>query len=339
MSRNQEYAEKYAEYAMEQQRRYGIPASVTLAQGILESSNGQSELSRKGNNHFGIKATSAWLEDGGSYLVYKDDRPNEKFCSYASVADSYEHHSQFLKENARYSDCFKLAADDWKGWAQGLEDAGYATAEGYADKLKSIIERNGLDRYDRMAAEDLQQSETEILNTGKDMPVSEEKMDDAGLTDEDWMKKLLSSEDGGIGLGPGDPIVQLMVTLYSGLMALAMQIDGKSTQEHELMADEAVATKRIDLTPLMPSMKKCSLDVSSSQHMVLDVVTKDVSFSHVMTAAETARIAQILGNDSMSDDMKRQRVAQSVNMAITADYVSQCFEKGLENGEQQGLRR
>ena len=96
MSKNQEYASKYAEFAMLQMRRYGIPASVILAQGILESSNGQSELARKGNNHFGIKATSAWLEDGGGYLVYTDDRPNEKFCRYDSVGDSYEHHSRFL---------------------------------------------------------------------------------------------------------------------------------------------------------------------------------------------------------------------------------------------------
>ena len=101
MSRNQEYVEQYAEYAMEQMRRYGIPASVTLAQGICESASGQSELSRKGNNHFGIKATSGWVQNGGKYLVYTDDRPNEKFCQYASVGDSYEHHSQFLKGNKR----------------------------------------------------------------------------------------------------------------------------------------------------------------------------------------------------------------------------------------------
>ena len=77
MSKNQEYIQQYAEYAMEQMRRYGIPASVTLAQGICESASGQSELSRKGNNHFGIKATSSWIENGGKYLVYTDDRPNE----------------------------------------------------------------------------------------------------------------------------------------------------------------------------------------------------------------------------------------------------------------------
>lgn len=111
MSKSSEYVDKYAEAAMEQMRRYGIPASVTLAQGILESGSGQSELSRKGNNHFGIKASSSWLESGGRYLVYTDDKPNEKFCQYASVADSYEHHSLFLKGNSRYSALFKLSPD------------------------------------------------------------------------------------------------------------------------------------------------------------------------------------------------------------------------------------
>lgn len=105
MSKNQEYIQQYAEYAMEQMRRYGIPASVTLAQGICESASGQSELSRKGNNHFGIKATSSWIENGGKYLVYTDDRPNEKFCQYANVGDSYEHHSQFLKGTEDTQSC------------------------------------------------------------------------------------------------------------------------------------------------------------------------------------------------------------------------------------------
>ena len=130
MSKNQEYIQQYAEYAMEQMRRYGIPASVTLAQGICESASGQSELSRKGNNHFGIKATSSWIENGGKYLVYTDDRPNEKFCQYANVGDSYEHHSQFLKRNGRYAELFQLSPDDYKGWTNGLQDAGYTVSGG-----------------------------------------------------------------------------------------------------------------------------------------------------------------------------------------------------------------
>ena len=114
MSKNSEYASKYAPEACEQMKRYGIPASVILAQAILESSNGQSQLARNENNHFGIKATQSWISNGGKYGLYTDDKPNEKFCSYASVGDSYEHHSQFLKNSTRYKGCFSLSADDYK---------------------------------------------------------------------------------------------------------------------------------------------------------------------------------------------------------------------------------
>ena len=154
MSKASDYVDKYAEAAMEQMRKYGIPASVTLAQGILESASGQSELSRKGNNHFGIKATSTWLENGGRYLVYSDDKPNEKFCQYASVADSYEHHSLFLRGNKRYANLFELSPDDYVGWTRGLQEDGYATSKKYASSLQSLIKANGLDRYDRMVMQE-----------------------------------------------------------------------------------------------------------------------------------------------------------------------------------------
>lgn len=155
MSRNQEYAQQYAEYAMEQMRRYGIPASVTLAQGILESSNGRSRLAQNENNHFGIKATPSWIAEGGRYGLYSDDKPNEKFCSYDSVGDSYEHHSRFLKENSRYAGCFKLSPDDYKGWTRSIEKAGYATGGKYAENLQKIIEQNGLQQYDRLVMQEM----------------------------------------------------------------------------------------------------------------------------------------------------------------------------------------
>ena len=149
MGKNAAYAAQYAEEAKEQMRRYGIPASVILAQAILESSNGQSQLSRECHNHFGIPATASWLQHGGEYGVYTDDKPNEKFCKYKSVGDSYEHHSLFLKQNKRYAQCFTLSPDDYKGWTKGIEKAGYATGGGYAASLQRIIEANGLDKYDR----------------------------------------------------------------------------------------------------------------------------------------------------------------------------------------------
>lgn len=97
-----------------------------------------------------IKATSGWVQNGGKYLVYTDDRPNEKFCQYASVGDSYEHHSRFLKGNKRYSSLFKLSPDDYKGWTNGLQNSGYASNRKYVSSLQSIIEKNNLQKYDQM---------------------------------------------------------------------------------------------------------------------------------------------------------------------------------------------
>ena len=172
-NKNQEYTGQYADYAMEQMRRYGIPASVTLAQGILESSNGQSRLAQNENNHFGIKATPEWIAGGGRYGLYSDDKPNEKFCSYDSVGDSYEHHSRFLKENSRYARCFSLSPDDYKGWTQGLEKAGYATGGHYADSLQRIIEQNGLQKYDRQVMQEMEAQ-------GKRFGVEENPLREAG---------------------------------------------------------------------------------------------------------------------------------------------------------------
>ena len=145
MGKNAAYAAQYAEEAKEQMRMYGIPASVILAQAILESSNGQSQLSRECNNHFGIKATASWLKNGGEYGVYTDDRPNEKFCKYKSVGDSYEHHSQFLKQNKRYAQCFTLTKSNGRKDDEGkpLAMAGfpYHALDTYLPKLIRAGER------------------------------------------------------------------------------------------------------------------------------------------------------------------------------------------------------
>ncbi len=138
------YIEKYNELAVEQMREHGIPASITLAQGLLESGAGLSELSRRSNNHFGIKCGSAWR---GKTTRHTDDRPNECFRVYKNPKDSYEDHSVFLKK-PRYSSLFRLNIMDYKGWAHGLKSCGYATSRTYASQLINIIETYGLDRYD-----------------------------------------------------------------------------------------------------------------------------------------------------------------------------------------------
>ena len=136
--------------AIEQQIKYGIPASVTLAQMYIESGGGRSKLAVNGNNYFGIKCTKDWLAAGKPYSLHNDDRPNEKFCNYNSVEESIEHHSQFLM-GKRYKDCRACDSTDYEGWARGLQAAGYATDKRYANILIGEIKAYDLQKYDQQA--------------------------------------------------------------------------------------------------------------------------------------------------------------------------------------------
>ncbi len=513
-SKNQQYAEQYAEYAMEQMRLYGIPASITLAQGMLESANGQSQLALKENNHFGIKASKSWLESGGKYGLYTDDKPNEKFCSYDSVADSYAHHSQFLKSNSRYSACFTLAADDYRGWAQGLDKAGYATAGSYAPSLISIIERNDLQKYDRMVMEqmkdqglspgqgtanntdinvssgqsndysfplkrnefilvtspfgmrddpmnpgnqqmhkgiDIQCKSDSVLATenngkvvatnenvnspgGKSVTIEFQREDgtktqvsyhhlssinvrqgdsvnagtqvgvsgntgtrttgehlhfsvrqispdgtsrdidpaaylaeiaqkgnlaqslmhngtdllakykvenpisngndnaiDTSLTPDEWMKKLLSSEDSGVGLsGIGnDPVLDMVMTMFTSLMALAVKIDNKTQEEAMQAATEAALTKRIDLKSLIPSLQECNLIIRENDTPILQYNTGTESRTVALSASDMNRLSLALNDSSLSYDDKRLRFANVVNGIIVNDGLAKGYDRGM----------
>lgn len=529
MGKNRDYAIQYSELAMEQMRRYGIPASVTLAQAILESSNGQSELSRTCNNHFGIKATSSWLKNGGDYALFTDDKPNEKFCKYATVGDSYEHHSKFLANGSRYAACFKLAPDDYKGWTRGIERAGYATGGGYAANLQRIIEANNLQEFDQKVMQEMRvqgrsfgtennprtstaatqeqtkNSPTVAVSEGKAVPkgnysfpvkrdefllvtspfgmrqdpmgsgkqmmhngidincrhddllatenngkvvavnqhantgggksvtieydrengakyqctymhmsditvkqgdvvsagqkigvsgntgtrttgehlhfgvktinadgtsrfidpaaylaeisekgnISLKAMSDGKdllakyqtatpgatqqetLAPDDWMKKLLSSEDSGASLGnSNDPIVEMAMTMYSGLLLLATQIDNKSEQEKMKAATEGALTKTISLSSLFPTFKKCDVLLQEGKP-ILQVDTGSVSFSHELMAAEQTRISNALGNASMSDEEKRQSISSVVSGIVASQQMSRNFEQGMEQQHTQ----
>jgi len=141
----EEYIAQWKGVAVSKMKQHGIPASVTLAQGLLESGNGNSELARDANNHFGIKCTPDWT-GGKSY--HDDDRKNECFRKYPDAADSFEDHSKFLKRS-RYADLFTLKSTDYKGWAHGLKKAGYATDPHYPRKLIELIERYQLHLFDQ----------------------------------------------------------------------------------------------------------------------------------------------------------------------------------------------
>ena len=524
MSKNQEYIQQYAEYAMEQMRRYGIPASVTLAQGICESASGQSELSRKGNNHFGIKATSSWIENGGKYLVYTDDRPNEKFCQYANVGDSYEHHSQFLKRNGRYAGLFQLSPDDYKGWTNGLQDAGYASSKQYAATLQNIIEKNGLQKYDQMVmqemkaegksfgttdnprqatSDDVSVQDTEekkysfplkreefmlvtspfgtrkdpldasksqlhkgidiqtnheavlatedkgkvvnvnsnantnggrsvtveynrndgsiyqctymhldsisvkigdevaagqklgisgntgyrttgehlhfgvisistdgtkrdidpaaylaeisqkgnislqVLSNGKDLTAqykSASQSDanvqpDTAMSPDEWMKKILSSEDSGVNMPIADPVIEMAMTMFTSLMALALQIDNSSEEEKMQKATAAAVSKSIDLTPILPSYKTCTISLhDGTPNLYAD--NGVVQLNRELSNAEINKIQQTLGSTMMNDDEKRRSIASVINSAVVTLQMSQNYQNNLEiqQGRQESVQ-
>lgn len=145
ISRSQ-YIDQWKEVAQSNMQEYKIPASIILAQGILESSFGNSDLAQKANNHFGIKCHSTW---SGDKFFKDDDAKNECFRSYNHAMDSYRDHGIFLTSGKRYSELFTLDINDYKAWAHGLKKAGYATHPQYAEKLIRVIEENELYRFDQ----------------------------------------------------------------------------------------------------------------------------------------------------------------------------------------------
>ncbi len=140
-----DYFNKYSDMAIDQMKRYRIPASITLAQGVFESGAGQGTLAKYFNNHFGIKCGGTW---NGKTTYHTDDAPNECFRAYDNAKDSYEDHSLFLSRGPRYRFLFQLDMTDYRGWAIGLKRAGYATDPSYANRLIAIIEQYQLYKYD-----------------------------------------------------------------------------------------------------------------------------------------------------------------------------------------------
>jgi LysM repeat protein len=171
------YVDKFKNIAIREMKSYGIPASITLAQGILESGSGNSKLAREANNHFGIKCTSDWT---GGKIFEDDDKEDECFRVYKSAEESFRDHSLFLKRK-RYAALFELNKNDYRGWASGLKAAGYATNPKYADLLISLVERYNLNRFDQAEIENIPVvKEEKVLsqatnNIPKDKPVVETK--------------------------------------------------------------------------------------------------------------------------------------------------------------------
>lgn len=167
-----EYINDFKNIAKSNMKDYGIPASIILAQGILESGAGRGELAKRSNNHFGIKCHTGWE---GEKVYHDDDAEQECFRKYSDPAQSYRDHALFLTGRSRYSNLFKLGKDDYQAWAKGLRAAGYATDPKYPDKLISYIEKYNLHRYD---AEVLGKNYTVFDNATKPIVISSQKVDD-----------------------------------------------------------------------------------------------------------------------------------------------------------------
>jgi hypothetical protein len=166
------YIQNFKDLAIAEMQRTGIPASITLAQGILETAGGQSDLASQANNHFGIKCKSEWT---GDRMYHDDDAKGECFRKYASVEESYRDHSEFLRTRPHYAFLFKLDPTDYEGWAKGLKKAGYATNPAYPQRLMKIIIDNNLQQYTLMALQQQQNKEQELFAVEKSSSPKENK--------------------------------------------------------------------------------------------------------------------------------------------------------------------
>jgi LysM repeat protein len=158
----QQYIEQYKDIAISEMKRMGVPAAITLAQGLLESQSGNSDLVKESNNHFGIKCKSNWTSE---WVKHDDDEPGECFRKYKTAADSFRDHSDFLRGSSRYAFLFTLDPSNFKAWAQGLQKAGYATNPRYPEILIKNIEKYNLEQYTLQAEDYIASSEsTEYLH-------------------------------------------------------------------------------------------------------------------------------------------------------------------------------
>lgn len=150
LSTPEDFIRRYADIAMRQQKKYGIPASVILAQMAYESGWGSSDLAQKGNNYFGIKCSSSWLRQGLPYSLHNDDRPNEKFCNFSCVEEGVEYHTRLLMSD-RYARCWRYGPTDYLNWLKTIKASGYATRKDYVTRCEKIIKKHKLYIYDQKA--------------------------------------------------------------------------------------------------------------------------------------------------------------------------------------------
>lgn len=488
---------------MEQMRRYGIPASVTLAQGIIESADGRSTLANTANNHFGVKGTYH-----GNYVLADDDRPNEKFKKYDNVGQSYEDHSKVLMAQRYRKHTAGLSADDYRGWAAAIQRGGYASDKRYVNTLVSVIEGAGLQKYDAKVMQEngakVSQPKTASVPTGSySMPVKREEfmlvtspygnredplnkgkmqvhhgldiktnkeavlatedkgtvvgvdhrtstaggktvtveyaredgsrvrvqymhlseiavkkgdtvnagqkigvsgatgtrvtgehlhfgvinvskdgklqwvnpaayladisqkgnlkveaqhngrnlladyqpkdngmVEQAQATPENWLNKLMTSEDAAIGMDSGHGLLGSLMQMLMTMLMLTMKMEGKSRDEKMAAINEAVTQKRIDLSSMTPNLKSASLTITEGGKAVLVTHDGKKEYRHELSAEEQQRLNTILNSDG-DDAAKRQKIGSFVNAVTFSQQASENYEQiaSERQSQEQSLQR
>ena len=179
---------------------------------------------------------------------------------------------------------------------------------------------------------------TDLLVKYKDVAPSTNPQIDTTLSPENWMKKLLSSEDSGVGMSSGDPIMELITTLFTSLMALAVQIDGKSEEGKMQAVTDSAIKKQVDLSVLMPSLKECRLSIQENGKPLLQMNDGKNDYTHELSAAEINRLQGILGDSGLSDADKKQRVSGMVNNVLLTQQASRNYEQNASQRENQNLQ-
>jgi LysM repeat protein len=237
-----EYIATYKDAAIAQMRRLGVPASIILAQGLLETESGNSDLVKMSNNHFGIKCKSTWT---GESVRHTDDAPNECFRKYASAMESYKDHSDYLYSNQRYASLFKLEPTDYKGWAYGLKKAGYATNPRYPQILISNIEKYNLQQYNepwdgiRTVSEDIA-----VMKESKAPEINEEPLEEK--KDANLFQKLFSGKKNK-GNQYFNKLKAVMAFKGTSLLAIATENDialSKLLEYNDLATDGLLAEEQ-----------------------------------------------------------------------------------------------
>ena len=488
---------------MEQMRRYGIPASVTLAQGIIESADGRSTLANTANNHFGVKGTYH-----GNYVLADDDHPNEKFKKYDNVGQSYEDHSKVLMAQRYRNHTAGLSADDYRGWAAAIQRGGYASDKRYVNTLVSVIEGAGLQKYDAKVMQEngakVNQPKTVSVPTGSySMPVKREEfmlvtspygnredplnkgtmqvhhgidiktnkeavlatedkgtvvgvdhrtntaggktvtveyaredgsrmrvqyihlseiavkkgdtvnagqkigvsgatgtrvtgehlhvgvinvskdgklqwvnpaayladisqkgnlkveaqhygrslladyqpkgngtVEQAQTTPENWLNKLMNSEDAAIGMDGGHGLLGSLMQMLMTMLMLTMKMEGKSRDEKMAAINEAVTQKRIDLSSMTPNLKSASLTVTEGGKAILVTHDGKKEYRHELSTEEQQRLNTILNSDG-DDAAKRQKIGSFVNAVTFSQQASENYEQiaSERQSQEQSLQR